>query len=153
MGSNVLELFYLVLVRYIRMYQISSWSTMNLNPSVGLLVTLMSSPPSTAHVIIRPSAVRSCLSIHVASHRKAFHICLVGVRICCRCVPGRFPSTSCTHLEATVIQDNIDVLIIIIAYIIVVGSPPPPLSVVMFGDDKKGPDVVGILPEAQDFDV
>ena len=88
-------------------------STVNLNPLVGLGVTYMTSPRfalSTAHVIIHLSAVRSCLNIHdVAPHQEAFHwrapyIRLVGVRICCRCVPGRLPFTSCTHLEAKVIQ-------------------------------------------------
>jgi hypothetical protein len=52
-------------------------------------------------------------------------------------------------------KNNIDVLIIITAYGIVVGITPPFffrwLHVVT--RRKKGPDVVGILPETQDFDV
>jgi hypothetical protein len=51
-------------------------------------------------------------------------------------------------------KKNIDVLIIITAYGIVVGIPPPFLSVVTRSNEKKkGPDVVGILPETQNFDV
>jgi uncharacterized BrkB/YihY/UPF0761 family membrane protein len=50
-------------------------------------------------------------------------------------------------------KNNIDVLIIITAYSIVVGTPLlffPWLHLVI---TRKGPDVVGILPETQDFDV
>lgn len=52
-------------------------------------------------------------------------------------------------------KKNIDVLIIITAYSIVVGIPSPLLwsHVVTRRKKKKGPDVVGILPETQDFDV
>lgn len=52
MVPNVLVLSF-VFVRYIRMYQCTSWSIVNLNPWVGLLVTLMSCPHFTlsAHVI------------------------------------------------------------------------------------------------------
>ena len=87
---------------------------MNLNPRVGLWVTLQSASHlvlSTSHVVTHLSAVRSCQNNNVTSHQKACHcrapyICLVGVRICCRCVPGRSPFTSCAHIKATVIQEQ-----------------------------------------------
>jgi len=87
----------------------------NLNPRVGLWVTLLSTLHfvlSAAHVITLLSAVRSYPNNNnVASHQKVCHwcaqyICLVGIRICCRCVTGRSPFPSCAHLEATVVQEQ-----------------------------------------------
>jgi len=87
----------------------------NLNPQVGLWLhfcpVLFTLSTSTVHVITPLSAVRSYLNNHVASHQKACHwralcICLVCIRICCRGVPRRLPITSCTHLEATFIQEQ-----------------------------------------------
>jgi hypothetical protein len=49
-------------------------------------------------------------------------------------------------------KNNIDVLIIITAYSIVVGTPHP-VSVVHLVMTREGLDVVGILPETQDFNV
>jgi hypothetical protein len=98
------------------MYQSLSFRV-NLNPRVGLWVTLLSTVDSslctlsTAHVITLLSAVRSYPNNNVASRQKACHwcaqyICLVGIRIWCRCVTGRSPFTSCAHLEATVVQEQ-----------------------------------------------
>jgi hypothetical protein len=56
-----------------------------------------------------PVAMPSRLDIHVASSPEAFHwsaqhICLAGVRVCCRRVLGSIPLASSAHVEAAVIQ-------------------------------------------------
>lgn len=50
-------------------------------------------------------------------------------------------------------KNNIDVLIIVTAYSIVVGIVPLFFRWLHVVTRKKGPDVVGILPETKDFDV
>lgn len=140
-------------------------SRVNLNPWVGLWVRPLFTSRfvlASAHVIALLSAVRSYPNNYVSSHEKTCHcrapyIYLVRIRICCGRVTGRSPFASRAHLEATVVQEKHRCF----NYYNCIqhcGRHPslaPILSVVTCSNEDKQtvPDVVGILPETQDFDV
>ena len=115
-------------------YQSSSLSIpiVNLNPRVGLWVTLMSAPHllPTAHVITLLSAVRPYPDNNVASHQKACHWRALyiawpvfGLALGVSQIGLLSQAVHTTRRRS--FKNNTDVSIIIIAYGVVVGDPSP----------------------------